>query len=112
MSVYPYDDSEAPFVLVIGAMAVDAKGKPNRSLVPGTSTPGTVRLSIGGVARNIAENLVRLGLHTVLLSAVGDDPIGHLLLDAVDQQLGYLLKTNSARSNPLAHSPKRTSRSH
>jgi pseudouridine kinase len=101
VSVYTYDDSEAPFVLVIGAMAVDAKGKPNRSLVPGTSTPGTVRLSVGGVARNIAENLARLGLHTVLLSAVGDDPIGHLLLDATAESgvdVEHVVKSTAYRT--------------
>jgi pseudouridine kinase len=75
-------DSEEPFVLVIGAMAVDAKGKPDCAFAPGTSTPGAVRLSVGGVARNIAENLARLGMRTILLSAVGDDPVGSLLLDA------------------------------
>jgi pseudouridine kinase len=74
--------SDAASVLVIGAMAVDAKGKPRRALVPGTSAPGTVRLSVGGVARNIAENLARLGVHATLLSVVGDDPIGRFLLDA------------------------------
>lgn len=71
-----------PTILVIGATAVDAKGQPLDSLVPGTSTPGTVRLAIGGVARNMAENLSRLGLRTNLLSAVGNDPIGQLLLQA------------------------------
>jgi pseudouridine kinase len=74
--------SDAAPVLVIGAMAIDAKGKPRRALVPGTSAPGTVRLSVGGVARNIAENLARLGVHATLLSVVGDDPIGRFLLDA------------------------------
>lgn len=69
------------FVLIIGAMAIDAKGKPDVALVPGTSTPGMVRLSVGGVARNVAENLSRLGVRTRLLSAVGDDPSGRLLLD-------------------------------
>jgi len=63
-------------------MAIDAKGQPRRALVPGTSAPGTVRLSIGGVARNVAENLARLGVHATLLSAVGDDPMGRFLLDA------------------------------
>jgi pseudouridine kinase len=41
-----------------------------------------VRLSIGGVARNIAENLARLGVKACLLSAVGDDPVGQLLIEA------------------------------
>jgi len=69
-------------VLVIGAMAVDAKGQPRDALLPGASTPGMVRLGVGGVARNLAENLACLGTRTVLLSAVGDDPFGRMLLDA------------------------------
>ena len=76
------DEGQEAFVLVIGAMAVDAKGQPQNSLLPGSSTPGTARLSVGGVARNLAENLACLGTRTVLLSAVGDDPIGRILLDA------------------------------
>jgi len=76
------EDENEPCVLVIGAMAMDAKGRPHDVLVPGTSTPGTVHLGIGGVGRNIAENLARLGVHTSLLSAVADDPVGRIVLDA------------------------------
>lgn len=75
-------ESDVPSVLVIGAMAIDAKGQPRRALVPGSSAPGTVRLSVGGVARNVAENLARLGVHATLLSAIGDDPMGRFLLDS------------------------------
>jgi pseudouridine kinase len=73
---------DVPSVLVIGAMAIDAKGQPRHALVPGSSVRGTVRLSIGGVARNVAENLARLGVRATLLSVVGDDPMGRFLLDA------------------------------
>jgi pseudouridine kinase len=92
---------DAASVLVIGAMAVDAKGKPRRALVPGTSAPGTVRLSVGGVARNIAENLARLGVHATLLSVVGDDPIGRFLLDATARSgvdVEYVLVRREQRS--------------
>lgn len=82
MSVYVPSEEHAPNVLVIGAMAVDAKGQPSDALVPSRSTPGAVHFSIGGVGRNIAENLARLGIRTTLLSAVGDDPIGRILLDS------------------------------
>lgn len=34
----------------------------------------------GGTARNVAENLARLGAEVVLISAVGDDPTGRQLL--------------------------------
>ncbi len=69
-----------PLVLVIGAASIDLKGKPLKSIKPGTSNPGEVRVTVGGVARNVAENLSRLGLSTILLTAVGDDVSGHLII--------------------------------
>ncbi len=64
------------YVLVIGAASIDIKGRPLRELQRGTSAHGRIRTSVGGVARNIAENLSRLGVPTVLLSAVGNDRSG------------------------------------
>ena len=45
-------------------------------MVPGSSNPGTVRTSLGGVARNVAQNLARLGCDVLLCSRVGDDDAG------------------------------------
>ena len=70
-----------PHVLVVGTSAADAKGQPTDALVSGASVPGVVHLGIGGVGRNIAENLARFGVRTTLVSAVGDDAFGHYLLD-------------------------------
>jgi pseudouridine kinase len=67
-------------LLVIGAASIDTKGLPSQSIQTGTSTPGVIRVSVGGVGRNIAENLARLGERTVLLSAVGDDSSGRRIL--------------------------------
>jgi len=67
-------------VLVIGAAGIDVKGRPHKPLQMGTSNAGQGRNSEGGVARNIAENLARLEVPTVLLSAVGQDRPGELLL--------------------------------
>lgn len=72
---------EEGHVLVIGAAGLDIKGQPKRSPVPGTSIPGRIRTSVGGVARNIAENLARLDVETILLTAIGDDPAGEQLLN-------------------------------
>jgi len=67
-------------VLVIGAANFDVKARPDQAPASGTSTPGIIRSSVGGVARNIAENLARLEIETVLLTAVGDDDTGaHIL---------------------------------
>ncbi|MBN1582654.1 MAG: carbohydrate kinase family protein [Anaerolineae bacterium] len=88
MSNHVWDDNghdDVPHVLVIGAMAADAKGQPTVALMPGTSTPGIVRLSVGGVGRNIAANLAQLGVPTILISAIGNDPIGNLILQNTAQ---------------------------
>lgn len=67
-------------ILVIGATGLDIKGRSEADLQPATSNPGHIRNCYGGVGRNIAENLARLEVPTVLLSVVGDDSAGDLLL--------------------------------
>jgi len=71
-----------PYVLVIGAAGIDSKGKAEVPLTLGTSTPGIVRVSVGGTARNVADNLVRMGIETVLLSAIGQDGSGKRVLNS------------------------------
>ncbi len=60
-----------PYVLVVGAAGIDSKGKALAPFTLGSSIPGMIRVSVGGVARNVAENLARLGIEAVLLSAIG-----------------------------------------
>lgn len=67
-------------IVVIGAILLDTKGKPDAGLQPNTSNPARVRVTSGGTARNVAENLGRLGADVLLLSAVGDDLIGEQLV--------------------------------
>ena len=64
------------YVLVIGAAGIDTKGQALAPLVPASSIPGSIKSTSGGVARNVAENLARLGEKVVLLSAIGDDGSG------------------------------------
>lgn len=72
--------NESGPVLVVGAAGLDVKGRPSGKAERGTSNAGLIRTSMGGVARNIAENLARLEVETLLLTAVGDDANGELLL--------------------------------
>ena len=60
-------------VYCIGAMNVDRKFMLHSPLVPKTSNPTSSSVSIGGVARNIAENLGRMGQAVCLLSVAGID---------------------------------------
>jgi pseudouridine kinase len=50
--------------------------------VAGDSNPGRIACSPGGVARNVAENLLRLGVDARLLSVLGDDVFGQALCQA------------------------------
>ena len=67
-------------VLVIGASAIDLKATGGAPLIAETSNPGVVTASPGGVGRNIAETLARLGTSVRLVSRVGDDAFGRLVL--------------------------------
>lgn len=69
-------------VIVIGGANVDIKGRARGSYAAGTSNPGEVTVSAGGVGRNIAENLSRLGLDVSLVSAMGNDANGQTLRQA------------------------------
>ncbi len=69
-------------VVVVGSSVLDVVGRPESSLVRGSSAAGHVRVSPGGVARNVAENLARLGVPVSLITAVGDDPAGRQLLES------------------------------
>jgi len=73
-------DSNEPYVVVIGGANIDVCGRPANALNMHDSNIGNVITSPGGVARNIAENLVRLGVRTKLLSVVGADQFGEILL--------------------------------
>lgn len=66
-------------IACIGGAAVDRTYRLAAPLAPRTSNPATGRISFGGVARNIAENLARLQIPTSLTSVVGDDDNGRLL---------------------------------
>jgi pseudouridine kinase len=67
-------------VLCIGAANIDRKLRPTATLAMGTSNPARQDESFGGVARNIAENLARLGCAVELITAVGSDAAGAALL--------------------------------
>jgi pseudouridine kinase len=67
-------------VVVVGAACLDVKGRPLGDIVAGTSNPGVVQISVGGGARNVAENLARLGTPTALLSVICQDDFGRTIM--------------------------------
>lgn len=72
--------STAPFVAVIGGANIDIHGRSAAATRARDSNPGSVITSAGGVARNIAENLARLGIDSRLITAIGKDHHGQTLM--------------------------------
>ena len=52
----------APYVAVVGGITKDIGGRSLAPLVHRDSNPGQVRVSMGGVGRNIAHNMAFMGL--------------------------------------------------
>jgi len=66
-------------VTVIGGANMDINGFSRDILSMEDSNPGKVEYCPGGVGRNIAENLHRLGAEVRFIGVIGDDPGGELL---------------------------------
>ena len=61
-------------MVVVGAINVDISGTASTAMRAGDSNPGHVKVTLGGVGRNIAENLARLGAKVTMLTVLGEDP--------------------------------------
>ena len=64
---------------VVGAANIDIGGFPEAAVRLRDSNPGRVTLSAGGVGRNIACNLGRMGVETHLVTALGDDAFADII---------------------------------
>jgi len=71
-------------ITVIGAANIDIIAKSKARIIPGDSNPADVRLTAGGVARNIAAMLARHGKEVALIAAIGNDPLGVLLRESCE----------------------------
>lgn len=67
-------------MICIGGAVLDRKYHARAPLIFETSNPVDGYRSFGGVARNVAENLVRLGVDVSFVSIVGDDETGRALV--------------------------------
>ncbi|MDR7855785.1 PfkB family carbohydrate kinase [Tissierella sp.] len=64
---------ERQYVSIIGGANIDIIGTPYYKLNPNDSNPGKSALALGGVARNIAENLSRMGVNIEFITVLGAD---------------------------------------
>lgn len=99
--------------MVIGCCAVDVTSRAhadvNSTLASQSTVPGTVTMTLGGVGRNIAEAAHRIlaaypqqdRSDTVLVSPIGDDPFGRVLVEEtalLQMRTDGLLHIKSQRS--------------
>lgn len=72
-------------MVVVGGINLDTLARISEDTVRGSSNPGRTVTAPGGVGRNIAENLARLGTPVRLVGAVGRDHAGDLLLSSLSR---------------------------
>ncbi|OLS01783.1 carbohydrate kinase family protein [Tissierella creatinophila] len=75
-------NSKKNYAVVVGGTNIDILGIPKKGLIYHDSNIGNVKTSLGGVGRNIAENLSRLSVDTHLVSIIGDDSYGDLIIES------------------------------
>ena len=92
-------------VVVVGGANMDVKAQSRQQAVLRTSNPGTAVTAPGGVGRNIAENLARLGTPTHLVAPIGRDAFGEELLAqtrAAGVLVDHMIQTDDTTGTYLA----------
>jgi sugar/nucleoside kinase (ribokinase family) len=74
-----------PRIACFGAAHIDRTARAASDLIPGTSNPVRWTQAHGGVARNVAACLARLGLPAALFSTVGDDDPGRAIIGELNE---------------------------
>lgn len=73
------------YIAGIGGANMDIHGKGDKKLVMRDSNPGSLHTSLGGVCRNICENLALLGAKVKLVTVVGNDSRGHSIITGCEK---------------------------
>lgn len=89
--------SEPSPILAIGSALWDVIAQASARLEPGDDKPGKIERRPGGVALNAAIALAAEGIRPILLSRIGIDPEGTLLIQEISGKgvdCAYLTRTN------------------
>jgi pseudouridine kinase len=92
-------------VVVVGGANMDIKAHSTHVVQLHTSNPGVAMSTPGGVGRNIAENLARLGSPTHLVAPVGSDSFGDEIVAATRAAgvvVDHLIASDDATGTYLA----------
>ncbi|KAJ0229192.1 PfkB-like carbohydrate kinase family protein [Hirschfeldia incana] len=66
--------------VIIGALILDVHANPSTPPISGSTVPGQVLFAPGGVARNVAECIFKLGVRPFLIGTLGIDGPANVLL--------------------------------
>ncbi|CAD5315028.1 unnamed protein product [Arabidopsis thaliana] len=66
--------------VIIGALILDVHAKPSTTPISGTTVPGQVLFAPGGVARNVADCIFKLGITPFMIGTLGLDGPANVLL--------------------------------
>jgi len=92
-------------ITCLGGANIDRKSQTLKPIQYGTSNPATIRQSCGGVSRNVAENLGRLGCQVSLITLIGDDQEGKWLMEETKRygvDVSQCLTMNMAKTGSYA----------
>src|SRR5690554_6789521 len=93
---------ERNYVSVVGGANIDIIGTPYNALNSNDSNPGKTILALGGVARNIAENLSRLDVMVEFITVLGNDSHSREIVDScneLDISLKHSLTMDNERTS-------------
>ncbi|CAN8288456.1 unnamed protein product [Cochlearia groenlandica] len=81
--------------VIIGAMILDVHAKPTTSPISGTTVQGQVLFTPGGVGRNVAECIFKLGIKPFMIATLGLDGPGFArdvfsVTLSVEKLIGYV----------------------
>ncbi|CAH8355184.1 unnamed protein product [Eruca vesicaria subsp. sativa] len=66
--------------VIIGALILDVHANPSTAPISGTTVPGQVLFAPGGVARNVADCIFKLGVRPFMIGTLGIDGPANVLL--------------------------------
>jgi len=87
-------------VVIIGGSVIDLFLYPHQKMNLFDSNPGYMKRSLGGVGRNIAENLARLGIETTLITPLGNDHYRELIIEQA-KEVGFNIIPIDIQETPL-----------
>ena len=77
------------YVVGIGACNIDLYAKSKTEIKKHYDHPSNITSSAGGVTRNVLETIGRLGVKTYLLTCIGNDKFGELIIEKSSEYVDF-----------------------